>query len=357
MKIGQHTLTEIEDQPRAWHKTLAGIKDKRKAIETILQRCGPANVVFCGAGSSYYLGLSAASFFQKITGRRTCAFPSSELFIFTSPLGHEDSRSFLLVPISRSGRTTETVLAIKSAKASYSSTCLAISCYPDSDMAKVSDLTLVAKGAQEESVVMTKAFTSMLIATQGLGYLAVSRPLDPLQVLPAAVERSLAEAHALVKSLLSEAQYERYVYLGAGPLYGLAQEGMLKMKEMALEASEAFHPLEFRHGPKAIITERTLIVLLLSDSGKKYETSLVRDLKPLGARFLIVGEEIPDKLKEASNYCLELSSGLGEYDRLPLYLPALQLLGWEAAIRKGVNPDRPRHLDHVVDLSNPDGCE
>jgi glucosamine--fructose-6-phosphate aminotransferase (isomerizing) len=123
---------------------------------------------------------------------------------------------------------------------------------------------------------------------------------------------------------------------------------MLKLKEMSLTSSEAFHFLEFRHGPKSMVDERTLVVGLLSDAARELEMAVLREMQELGARVLILADS-GDNLGWADQV-VAFEAGLPELACLPLYLPVLQLFAYYRSIRKGLNPDAPRHLDAVVQL-------
>ncbi|HKJ69987.1 MAG TPA: SIS domain-containing protein, partial [bacterium] len=135
-----------------------------------------------------------------------------------------------------------------------------------------------------------------------------------------------------------------------GPFYGLANESMLKIKEMSLSTSEAYHSLEFRHGPKSMVDEDMLVTFFLSNSAFDTESKLVKEVKELGGRTLTVCEQATPAVKEYSDYLVELQSGLSDYARLILYMPVTQLLGYHAAVAKNLNPDQPTNLTQVVTL-------
>ena len=110
--------------------------------------------------------------------------------------------------------------------------------------------------------------------------------------------------------------------------------------------SEAYHSLEFRHGPKSIIDEKTLVTMLLSDSAQEYEADLVKEIRNLGTRVLtIYQEEVAE-----SDYTVAIESQLGEFARMPAYMPFLQLMGCYKALSEGLNPDAPKKLTQVVKL-------
>jgi len=113
------------------------------------------------------------------------------------------------------------------------------------------------------------------------------------------------------------------------------------MKEMSLTHSEAFHFLEFRHGPKSMVNQNTLVVGLVSEANAKYEIAVLEDVRALGAEIIAMGEH---------NAEVSFNSGLEEVMRNILYLPFGQMLAYERSMAKGFDPDRPEHLDQVVRL-------
>ena len=119
------------------------------------------------------------------------------------------------------------------------------------------------------------------------------------------------------------------------------------MKEMSLSHSEPFHFLEFRHGPKSMVTETTLVVGLVSDHNRDQELRVLNEMSTLGASVISLGEHV-EPIGQGASFSFD--SEIVENAREVLYLPPLQLLALERAVAKGLNPDRPRNLDAVVQL-------
>jgi glucosamine--fructose-6-phosphate aminotransferase (isomerizing) len=135
---------------------------------------------------------------------------------------------------------------------------------------------------------------------------------------------------------------DRFYFLGSGIRHGLACEANLKMKEMTLTHSEAFHFLEIRHGPMSMVGPSAVVVGLLSEKNHAQETAVLKDMQSLGAATFTLGESGTD---------LAFQSGLPEAIRGVLYLPALQLTAFHRSLAKGLNPDHPHNLTAVVHLS------
>ncbi|UCD37176.1 MAG: SIS domain-containing protein, partial [Fidelibacterota bacterium] len=145
--------------------------------------------------------------------------------------------------------------------------------------------------------------------------------------------------------------YSKFVFLGQGPYYGLACEAMLKMKEMSLSVSEAYHSLEYRHGPKSLVDDNMLLTCLVSERARDEEKILLKEMKTLGARTLVICEQADPEIESAGDYLVELNSDLTDESRLILYMPFLQLLAYHNAVAKGLDPDNPKHLTQVVTLA------
>jgi glutamine---fructose-6-phosphate transaminase (isomerizing) len=336
---GEYTLLEIYSQPKAWRTAIEQLKTEKGLFEEIL-KLEYTEVIFTGCGSTYFAALAAASFYSTLTGRPSRGVPASELWLcpeiyFTRP------GRFLLVPISRSGETSETLHACRSFQGAGRGDVLSLSCYPGMPLASQGNWNIVLPSGQEESYAQTRAFTTLYIATLTLGCLAAHRDdlLTQLEALPEACARLLDQHGEQVREIGRDLSIDRVYFLGSGLRYGLASELSMKMKEMSLTHCEPFQFLEFRHGPKTMASQGSLVVGLLSQSSGGFERSVASDVQGLGARTLLIGEQGAD---------VAFVSGLPEIICGPLYLPAGQLLSYERAIAKGLNPDRPFNLQAVT---------
>lgn len=346
---GQHTWTEILGQPEAWRSTLEAFTADRAALEDFLNQADFAQVLVVGCGSTHYLAKTAAATLTYRTRIPAHALPSSELWLFPHTASPGQA---LLLAVSRSGTTTETLWALERFREANDGSVLTITCYPESPLAQQADFALMAPNAQEQSVAQTRSFTSMLLLTQALTAVLAhdARMLERLHRLPDALENLVARLGDLPQRLGADLDIERFFFLGGGPLYGLASEAMLKTKEMSLSYAEAYHPLEFRHGPMSMVNEHTLVVGLLSDTSLAEELRVLEDMQGLGARTLALIEDGSAFSSCQPDYTVELHSGLNEWERGPLYLPVLQRMAHHRAMAKGLDPDRPHNLTAVVEL-------
>lgn len=335
------TYQEIVSQTQAWQQALqvtaAGAADLRA-----LWRGGDFDrVLLTGCGSTHYLALAAAALFQTLTGVPARGVPAGELVLYPET-AYAPGRT-LLVAISRSAETSETVQAAQAFRQTRAGETVVISNYGDRPLSQLGAVQLIIPAGQEESIAQTRSFASMYVAATAMAAVLAGRDdlAAAMDRLPAAGGRLIGAYEGLARSLGTNTSLDRFYFLGSGPRYGLACEANLKMKEMTLTHSEPFHFLEFRHGPKSMAGESTLIVGLLSESNYARENAVLDEMRLQQARILSLAESAAD---------VALDSGIPEAVRNVLYLPVLQLMAFYRAIGKGLDPDRPTHLDAVVKL-------
>ncbi|MBI9048930.1 MAG: SIS domain-containing protein [Anaerolineaceae bacterium] len=340
MERGLYTRQEIYSQPEAWQaamQMLAEQKDELLALSQGQQR----QVLFTGCGSTYYLALAAAAFYQDITGNCARGLPASELWHY--PQASYPNGEVLLVAISRSGATTETLIACKTFKEQKRGKLITLSCYAEEPLASMGDINLVFSSGAEQSIAQTRAFSTLYLGTVAFALIAAGRDdlYEELNKLPAVGQHILDTYSDLAKEIGGDLTKDRFYWLGSGLRYGLASELSLKMKEMSLTHSEPFHFMEFRHGPKSMITKTAQVIGLQSSSHYEHEQSVLNELKALGGKVLPIGEDQSTVI---------FNSGLDERIRNVLYLPFGQLVAFERSMAKGLNPDLPHNLDAVVKL-------
>lgn len=338
---GKFTRQEILSQPEAWAAALEALAAARCSILDLAPVHRYSQMLFTGCGSTYYLSLAAAALTQELTGLTARAFPASELWLYPHSC-YADGRT-LLVAVSRSGETTETLRACEAFLDAGRGDLVTLSCYEDMPLAKMGALNLVLPSGQEQSVAQTRAFSTLYVGAVAMAALWAGRAdlFDALACLPEAGRRVLARAAPLAADLGPDPSLDRFYWLGSGPRYGLAGELSLKMKEMSLSHSEPFHFLEFRHGPKSMVTASALVAGLRSTVNGTQEVAVLEDVRALGGRVLDIAER-------GTSLCFE--SGLDEAIRDVLYLPVGQSLAFERALARGLDPDRPNHLETVVRL-------
>lgn len=339
---GKHTYAEILSQSEVWSETIAAFWPEAPALEALWQEHRFARVIFTGCGSTHYLSMTGAALCQALTGIPAAAYPASELVLFPDMVFTPKTKT-LLVAVSRSGTTTETVAAVKAFQQHGGAPCVVITCDGDTPLGRLANVCLTAP-AQEQSIAQTRSFTSMTVLAQTLAAQLSGHDARILDRLSAILRRLFESYHDLARAFGEDTGIERFFFLGSGFLHGIANEAMLKMKEMSLSYSEAFHFLEFRHGPMSMVDERSLVVGLLSEPAQAQELAVLDQMQHYGAQILPIVEAAgPPK-------SVRLESGLPDWARPVLYLPILQLMAYYRAMARGQNPDRPAKLDAVVSL-------
>ena len=348
-----YTLKEIKQQPQLWLKVFQLVKGQknevRKFIEDILSN-KESEVIFTGAGSSFFIGEMVAPFFQKDTGVSSRAVETTE--IVTHPeFFINKKRKTLLVSFARSGNSPESVAAVKLAnKVSQNVKHLIITCNKDGALANIEGDNvyqfILPEEANDKSLAMTSSVTSMGIAALLVGRLG---DLDRMEL-------ELQKAYKLYTDFfdkfsnsleeMAKVDYQRAVFLGSGPMKGVAHEAHLKLQELTdgeiISKFDSF--MGFRHGPKAVVNEKTLLVYFFSNDEytRKYEYDLVESISKSANPALTVA---------VSNVSL---NGLGFDMRIDLdnikiddaiwtitSLVPVQLLAYYKSEALGYDPDSP----------------
>jgi glutamine---fructose-6-phosphate transaminase (isomerizing) len=346
---GEHTRIEIYSQAESWQGAIDAVIAQQADISRFFAQHANRPVVFVGCGSPYYLNLTAASVYRELTGKLAMAVPASELLLNLDNAFPGGSAS-LVVAVSRSGETTELVAACKMLKEQHGSPLVLITVSNNTSLQKLADLSVVIANASEQSVAQTRSFSAMLLAT--LATIAIVAKNDQLlsefRQLPALVLAYLDRIQQPIAELISRG-FERIFFLGSGLRHGLAHEGSLKMKEMSLSNSEPFYFMEFRHGPQSMVDEHTLIVGLVSAKADATETQVLREMVQFGGSVAAISST-PGHLRSPHYVDIETVVGLSEIAQLILYMPALHLLAYNQAMRKGLDCDNPRNLHAWIKL-------
>ena len=345
MPNGAFTWEEIQSQPEVWREALAVFAANEAAFHALLREAAPESVIVTGCGSTYYLALTAARLLRQ-AGLEALAVPASELLLFPDSILLPGQRC-LLITVSRSGTTTETVRAGENFKSRTGGSVICVTCDSGSLLAEAADLVVAIDAASERSVAQTRSFSSMCLVLQSMAGALLGGERSSGADLPDACRRLLDEHGALAESLGRDAGIERFFFLGSDALYGIACEAMLKMKEMSLAYSEAFHSLEFRHGPMSMAGPGALVVGLVSPSAARHEGTLLHEMRDMGAAVLAIGVDPGDFPGRIS-----LPAELPWWQRPALHLPLLQLMAYHRARFNGQDPDQPQNLSAVISLDD-----
>lgn len=351
---GLHTALEIEGQPVLWQEVYGLILSQKKSL---LKFMSPLledtrlRIILTGAGSSAFIGEAAQGIVQANTKRITQAIATTDLL--THPqLYFIKEIPTLLVSFARSGNSPESLAVVQLAD-KYCDTVfqLIITCNPDGELIKNSLPNtyefVLPEGANDKGLAMTGSFTSMLLSVILISKINLLETFLPsLQVLISKAKELTGKHLASIKAI-AEQEYERVIFLGSGPLLGIARECHLKLQELTDGKVICKHDsfLGFRHGPRAVLNEGTLIVYLLSSDEHVllYERDLSLSIDADARNIPTVSyNHYIENLKNSvlTITFLEPANSLNELSFISATLMG-QLLGFYHSIYLGLKPDNP----------------
>lgn len=303
-------------------------------------------VIFTGCGTSLYLAQSAAfvfSFYNGIPAKAVCC---SELYYY--PDSYVKGQQVLVIPVTRKSITTEVKLAIEQIRKRPGVQTLSITC--DQGSREYNDFMMLSPDADEDSVVMTRSFTSMLYLSVLLAmYVGGKRnEIKAMEQYGEEAGKFLEKASWLAEKVMKEHQHlNLYITLGQGIYYGVANECMNKMKEMGIANSEAYHTLEYRHGPMSLVDPDTLIVVFSSLDTRTEDIRLIQEMKAYGAVTVAAGIHAEGEFCDA-DYQIDLPECYHDVQNAPMAGLIGQMIGYYIAEKKGLDADTPRHLSQAI---------
>ena len=348
---GEHTIAEILQQPAAWKAALTAVRSSAPRIRRLFHDRAAEPLLLIGCGSPYYLAESAAVLMRTYAGLRCLATPASELIFHPRSLISEHAQPLLLI-FSRSGETSEAIAAARLAQ-QLGGKVLAVGCDKATTLLRLADLAIEIPEGRESSATQTRSFAGMFVAAQAIVSQLATRHASGstlhavLEALPSLGTDYIDRARETVASLAADAAIERIFVLGSGTRFGLACEAALKFQEMSLTMAQAFHTLEFRHGPMSLVGPGSLVIGLLDDDAAGEEAAVLRESEELGARLVILAEQSTPELASIGTV-LAFNSGLPSFAYDVLYLPPLQLMAYQRAMAKGLDPDAPPNVSPFI---------
>lgn len=364
-KLGAiHTAKEIAQQPRLWEETYQIIKTQKPVIDRffarIAERYESVRIIFTGAGTSAFIGETIAPYVKKITDAHRFSIESiATTNIVSNPLYYlQKEMPTLMISFARSGNSPESIAAVELGEQLIDDFYhIALTCNPAGELAKKTQgqagglLILMPEDANDLGFAMTGSFTCMLLSA----LLLFDR--DHLEEKAEAIRYAAATGKQIVTEKqnrmfeIAHSSFAKIVYLGSGVFCGLAREASLKMLELTGGMIPVTYdsPLGFRHGPKSIIDDDTLVVLFLSSDEytRKYDLDILRELKSEGTKtkLLAISDWDAGEIHglcdwHVSNQKQRSYAGDDVYLSLP-YIMYAQLLAWKKSLLLGFAPDNP----------------
>jgi glucosamine--fructose-6-phosphate aminotransferase (isomerizing) len=349
---------EIFEQPRAIADTLesvGGIGPELfgEGAAEMLARVDEVRVLACG--TSFYSGMVGRLWLESVAGIPAQAEIASE-YRYRDSVPRPDA---LVVVISQSGETADTLSALKHAKALGHRNTLAICNAPTSSMVRQTALTYLTRAGVEIGVASTKAFTTQLTALFLLtltlaklrGRLDVAqeaRWLAALRHLPAAIQAVLALEPSIIAWAERFAKKENALFLGRGLHYPIALEGALKLKEISYIHGEAYPAGELKHGPLALVdADMPVVAIAPNDALLEKLKSNLQEVRARGGELYVVADADSQIPSSEGVHVLRLPEHAGLLSPIVHTVP-LQLLAYHTAVMRGTDVDKPRNLAKSV---------
>jgi glucosamine--fructose-6-phosphate aminotransferase (isomerizing) len=354
-------LKEICEQPQAIMDTLAGrllpdqgdvLIDEFRISETTLRTVRRIVIVACG--TSWHAGL-VGKFLIEDRCRLPVEVDIASEFRYRNPV--VDAKTLLLA-ISQSGETADTLAALREAAARGART-IAICNVVDSSIARAADNVLYTHAGPEIGVASTKAFVTQLVALsllsirlgrarRTIGHGRGAELVSALAHLPVIMEETIRLGQQVEKLAHRYYQARDFLYMGRGMSYPIALEGALKLKEISYIHAEGYQAGEMKHGPIALIDESMPVVVLVPRD-RHYEkvVSNVEEVIARGGRVIVICSEGDEEIRRKAEASLAVPNVSEELLPLVLSVP-LQQLAYHIAVLKGTNVDQPRNLAKSV---------
>ncbi|TMP14207.1 glutamine--fructose-6-phosphate transaminase (isomerizing) [Pseudoalteromonas sp. S2893] len=352
-----YMLKEIYEQPLAVRNTLEGrLNDDRVAIDAfgdsaqqIFKDVKHVQIIACG--TSYHSGMVARYWLEQFAGV-SCNVEIASEFRYRQSFVHENS---LLVTISQSGETADTLAALRLAKEQGYMASMTICNVPGSSLVRESDLAFMTKAGAEIGVASTKAFTTQLVGLLMLTasiaqekQLNQSAIVNAIKVLPAKLEETLLLADGIADLAEEFADKHHSLFLGRGSQYPIAMEGALKLKEISYIHAEAYAAGELKHGPLALIdADMPIIVVAPNNELLEKLKSNVEEVRARGGIIYVFADK--DSHFESDDTMRVINVNHTDDIIAPIvYTLPLQLLSYYVAVIKGTDVDQPRNLAKSV---------
>ena len=352
---------EIHEQPRAIADTIEAVMDGNAFspalfgadAEAVLGDVEGVQILACG--TSYYAGLTARYWIEAISGL-PCSVEIASEYRYRKAVANP---KHLIVTISQSGETLDTMEALKYAKSLGHDRTLSICNVPESAIPRASRLVYYTRAGAEIGVASTKAFTTQLVALFTLastlarlqGRLTVeqeSQYLDALRCLPGSVQHALNLEPQIIGWAERFAPKQHALFLGRGVHYPIALEGALKLKEISYIHAEAYPAGELKHGPLALVdSAMPVVVIAPNDSLLEKVKSNMQEVRARGGELFVFTDEDSQFGPSEGVHVIRAPRHVGVLSPVVHAIP-VQLLAYHAALARGTDVDKPRNLAKSV---------
>jgi glucosamine--fructose-6-phosphate aminotransferase (isomerizing) len=360
-EYAHYMLKEIYEQPRAIADTLEGRILSNRVLEAalgagtadILDKVAGVHIIACG--TSYHAGMVGRYWLESIAGV-PCSVEVASEFRYRHPVVRKNS---LIVTLSQSGETADTLAGLREAKRLGYGHSLSICNVPESSLVRESDLVLMTHAGPEIGVASTKAFTTQLVAMllltiilgrrQGMSAETEASLVNELRSVPAKVEHALT-LNEQIRTLAREhfGDKQNALFLGRGAQFPVAMEGALKLKEISYIHAEAYPAGELKHGPLALV-DASMPVIVVAPNNELLEKlkSNLQEVRARGGELIVFADANVGMISEPGVTVLPVAPTEDSIAPIVFSIP-LQLLAYHVAVLKGTDIDQPRNLAKSV---------
>lgn len=355
-----YMLKEIFEQPRAIADTLESrVSDNRLLEESFGPLAkqlldGVRRVYIVACGTSYHAGMVARYWIESLA-RIPCVVEVASEFRYRNPVLDPDT---LMVFISQSGETADTLAALREAANQGCNRTLAICNVPESSLVREASLSLMTRAGPEIGVASTKAFTTQLVALlmvtialarrTGMAQAQEQKLIEELRALPRKIEQVLGLNDDIKQLSEQFADKHHALFLGRGTQFPVAMEGALKLKEISYIHAEAYPAGELKHGPLALVdSEMPVIAVAPNNELLEKLKSNLEEVRARGGKLIVFADEAVEMTATAGLEVVPVAS-IDDVLAPVVYTIPLQLLAYHVAVLKGTDVDQPRNLAKSV---------
>jgi len=361
-----YTFDEIHQQPAMWRKELQALLSQKAEVSAFMHKylTPDTDIVLTGAGTSAFIGDALCPVMRGMW-RNVRSVPTTDIVTHAKYLLDEE-RPLLLVSFARSGNSPESVAAVNLAnKICKNVAHIYITCNAQGKLAQqavesrktaslkdASNILLLQlpEETDDKSLAMTSSFSTMLLTCLMLGRIdSLEQDVEMIEKAAKNAECVITDYEDKLKEIASR-PFERGVFLGSGALKGIAEECHLKLQELTDGAVvckfDSF--LGFRHGPKAVVNSKSIVVYLMTDQEnvQRYERDLVKQVDANNtpvAQIIVIGGKAPELPEVKADLVVKMPYGYADNDFYGIvpFVVVGQLLGFYASKAHGLNPDAP----------------
>lgn len=342
------TEKEILDTPNALKKTYSYFCEKSEEIETFFKNNTLRKFTFLGCGSSFMLSKSASNIFASCEKTSATAIAAGE-YIIDPDFWKETVKDSIVVTISRSGKTSEMVKAVRHIKENLGCDVISISMKDDNDIMPMSQLDMTLDWCYDNSVCQTRTVTNLYAAILLLAsYYAKDDALKASVKAACETNEKFQLENRETLEKIAALDWEDVTVLADGPVRGIAEEGALAFTEIAMLTGRYFPMLDYRHGPIVISGKKSLTIMLINPAEDSLQNDMVADVISHGGPVVVVSKHKDNIYNATAHIQIDGIEKFAAWGIPFIYLS--QMTSLTKSVNMGGNPDAPQGLDAFIIL-------